>query len=213
MRTAAIALAAALFSAAPKPGPASDEGQIRGCFAEYQQALSARNGRAAAALMDAATVGYYGRVRALALQADAAQVRKLPVLDKLMVLRLRSGVPLEKLRAMNAEDVLVLGVDQGWVGASGGDNALGSIQVARPEARADLMVRGKPSGLQFVFRLEGGKWKLDLMGLLAAAAPAFAAAAAQSRMSEDAFVVRVLEMATGAKLPPGIWDAPQPAGK
>jgi len=213
MRTAAIALAAALFAAAPKPGPAPDEEQIRGCFGEYQKALSARNGRAAVALMDAVTIEYYGRMRALALQADAAQVRKLPVLDKLMVLRLRSGVPLEKLRAMKAEDVLAMGVDQGWVGASAGDSGLGSIQVARPEARAEAVVRGKPSGLQFVFRLEGGRWKLDLVGLLAAAGPAFAAAAAQSQMPEDAFVVRVLEMATGTKLPPGIWDAPQPAGK
>ncbi len=207
----ALALAAALFAAAPRP--ASDEERIRSCFAEYQKALASRNGRAAAALMDAATIEYYGRMRALALQADAAQVRKLTILDKLMVLRLRSGVPLEKLRAMKAEDVLALGVDQGWVGAKAGENALGAIQVARPEARAEAVVRGKAAGIQFVFRLEGGKWKLDLVGLLAAAGPALAAAAAQAQLSEDAFVVRVLEAATGARLPPGIWDAPQPAGK
>jgi hypothetical protein len=62
---------------------ADDAADVRACFDAYKKAILAQDGKAAGELVDSRTLAYYGRMRDAALKTPAAEVRKLPMLDRL----------------------------------------------------------------------------------------------------------------------------------
>lgn len=196
-------------AAQSKKPSAADDAAIRKTFTGYQKALSKKDGKAATSLIDSATLQYYAGIQKTALEGDAATVRKLPLIDKLMVLRLRAELEPAKLKAMSPEQLLSYGVDRGWVGSNTSENTLGELTVEGDKARGQALVRGQVTPLFHEFRREGGKWKMNLVELMRAVAPAMSEAARRMDMTEDEFVLFALEQGLGRKPTDAIWNAPQ----
>jgi hypothetical protein len=133
------------FAGLPSPAYADVSADVRAVFARYCRALKDRKGAAAAAEVDDATVRYYDGLRALALEAPEAKVRKLPIGDKLTVLRLRLELPADHLTTMDGRGLVSYVLDKGWGSSDQIANAtLGPVQVAGGKAEAPLLLEGKP---------------------------------------------------------------------
>jgi hypothetical protein len=194
----------------------ADVAGVKAAHEKYRQALLAKDGAAAAAAVDRETVAYYGRMRELALDADAATVKKQSVVDKLMILRLRQQVGRAAIEGMDGAKLLAYGVEKGWIDSSSVQQAeLGAVTVEGDSAAAELKLGGRvaPPEYSWRFKREGGVWRVSLMPLLRMAEPAIQQAVKQSGLDDDAFVLAILEKVSGQPVPETVWQPLRPAGE
>jgi hypothetical protein len=95
-------------------------------------------------------------------------------------------------------------VDQGWIGSEVASVKIGSIEVSGSRASAPVLQAGRPSPFRFSFSRESGRWKLDLTALMSLAAKAVAGIIPQG-VSQDDYVLKLLEMVSGKKPGADIW--------
>jgi hypothetical protein len=149
---------AATASTAAEAGGDGQEQEAEAAFELYRAALEARDGAAAVAHLSAGTLDWYEEARVHALSAgEDVLLGEIPLLQAIAVIRLRAEIG-EELRTMTAEDVVVRGVDAGWVGDSVAVTTLDGVELGQ-EGEAFGLLDGFP-----LFRLvqEGAAWKVDL---------------------------------------------------
>jgi hypothetical protein len=188
----------------PPPYPpleGADAQAIRGVVREYQQAVARRDGAAAARLVTRDTRGYYGRMRDMAVAAPEAQVRAAPLMERLMILMYRHRVAAGELRALPADSAFAYTIRAGWLAGDADDDVASQGQIFGQDDRAILRIEGE----DVHFLREGGVWRWDMVPTLMAASEAFAPDP-DSGMTEDEFVIFVLEQGTGQPVSPRIWQ-------
>lgn len=207
LRMALVALAVAAGGCAGGSGT-DDAAAIRETFAAYHAALATRDGRRALALVDRGTVAWYDEARKLALHAPPERVRALPLTQRLQVLMLRHLLDYRSVSQMSGADVLRFLVEQGYAsGAPPGDRAgLAEFRIEGDRARAVLHVRERATPIVWGFRREDGRWKIDLTSVLPLAASTMAIVADRSGLTEDEFLLEVLERRTGRPATEAIWS-------
>lgn len=207
LRMAVTALACVAGGCAGGSG-ADDAAAIRATFAAYHAALAARDGRRVLALVDRGTVAWYDEARKLALYAPPERLRALPLTQRLQVLMLRHLLDYRTVSQMTGGDVLRYLVEQGWAsGAPPGDRAgLAQLRIEGDRARAVLNVRERATPIVWGFRREDGRWKIDLTSVLPLAARTMAIVVDRSGLTEDEFLLKVLERRTGRPATEVIWS-------
>jgi hypothetical protein len=190
--------------------PARERRAVREAFYAYKHAAILAAGRSAARLASRGTLDYYGRMRALALEAKEAETRKLPLAEKLMVLSLRHRIGGPTLAGMTAEAVFAHAVSKRWIDEDTvATGEVGSVDVEGRVARAAYFQAGQSMPYRFGFSKEEDGWKLDFVPLLTGSAEQLAPVIRASGQTEDAFVIALLEKGTGKAVPASIWG---PAG-
>jgi hypothetical protein len=196
-----------LVSVAPAIASADVSADVRAVFARYCRALKDRKGAAAAAEVDDATLRYYDGLRALALGAPEAKVRKLAIGDKLTVLRLRLDLPADQLTAMDGRALVSYVLDKGWGSSDQIANAtLGPVKVTGGKAEAPLVLAGKPSSTTFVFRKQKDAWRIDLTSFNAPNNRQLQELARRQKLGEDEMAEKVLERVMGRPVPKKMWE-------
>jgi hypothetical protein len=206
---AAVAALALASSAAAARAGGDDAKAVKSTFKAYQNALLKKDGPGAAAVVDRGTIAYYQRVRDLAVSGKPDEVKKLPILDKLMVVRMRHQVPLAQLKAMDGKAALAFGVSQGWVGDNVAKVEAGPVEVTGDRATVTFMVGGKPTPVKLALQREGGAWRIDLVSLFALSSGAFKNRQAESGKSEDDFVLELVGQLAAKPVPATIWNPPR----
>jgi hypothetical protein len=202
-----VALAIALPAAA---APAGDDAKaVKSTFKAYQTALVKRDGAGAAAVVDRGTIAYYQRVRDLAVAGKADEVKKLPLLDKLMVVRMRHQVPLAQLKAMDGKAAFAFGVSQGWVGDNVAKVGAGPVEIKGDRASLTFMVGGEPTPAKLGFQREGNAWRVDLVSLFQLSGAGFKKHQEESEKSEDDFILELIGQLAGKPVPATIWNPPR----
>jgi hypothetical protein len=207
-----LLLGAALLTASMLAPPRADT--PAGAFERYREALLAKDGKAAAAVLDAESIAYYTRMRTLALDGAPAEVKKLPIIDRLSVLRVRHEVGRARLEPMDGAALLAYAVERGWISeTSVRQLSLGKVVVRGDSASAEIKVGDKVAPPQYVwrFRREGGAWKFNLVTLLELGEAAVRETVRQSGGTEDEFVFAVLEKLSGKALTDEIWTPLRPS--
>jgi hypothetical protein len=205
-----VAAAVAFSIAAPARAIAGDDvGAVKAAFKSYQSALLEKNGARCVAVVDRGTVDYYQRMHDLAVGGKADDVKKLAILDKLMVLRMRHQIPLADLKRMDGRAMLAHGVTQGWVGSNVAKVEPGAVEITGDRASLVFVVDGKPTPVKIGLRREGGAWRIDLLSLFQLSGGAFRERQKKSGQSEDDFVVSLVEQLVGKPVPPTIWNPPR----
>lgn len=190
-------------------GSAADQKAVRDCFASYRAAILSQSGSEAAEKVNQATIDHYEQVRGLALSAPEREVRSLQPYEKMMVLMMRHRVPADLLRGMNGRELLSYGVNRGWIGKEDVmESDVGTVSVSGNQATAQFIKAGKPTPLKYSFTKEGGQWKIDLTALTPAVNLALKQLIEQRGISEDEFLLDLLEGVTDQKPSPKIWQPP-----
>jgi hypothetical protein len=174
-----------------QPARAAVDDDVRAVFQSYKRLLLAMDGEKCATVVDRATRDYYQRMRDLALKGSAAKVQALPIIDKLMVVRIRHEVPLALIKKMDGPKLFAYGVQRGWVSRDSVTNGdIGQVEAAGPDfATAVFTVQGKPTPLKIEFRKEDGAWRVGLLSLFRPGEIALRQLQSKSGMSEDEFVL------------------------
>jgi hypothetical protein len=204
----AAALGVAL-AAPPAARAGDDAAEVKAVFNAYQAALVKRDGPAAAAAVDRGTIDYYQRMRDLAVAGPADVVKKLVLLDKLMVVRMRHQIPRARLKAMDGKAALAHGVTQGWVGDNVARTEAGAVEVTGARASVTFVVDGKPTPVKLGLWRENEGWRVDLVSLFRLSGAALRQQQEESGKSEDDFVLTLVGRLAKKRVPATIWNPPR----
>jgi hypothetical protein len=199
-----------LFLAATGPLAAAPLDDVKQSFRDYKTAILTSNGDAAAEVVTRASREYFRKLADHALTLDRDGLHAIHLSDRIYTLLLRQSLERAELERMSGSDLVSLAVDEGWIGKNGASRLeLGNYQVEGDAATGTIL---RPDGgetpFQIAFARENGRWLLDLAALMNLTRTAFEYSVQQSGLSEDEYVLLILEQGTGRKPGPAIWSPP-----
>ena len=199
-----------LLVVVPWQASAGPVDEVKQSFMTYKAAILASDGPTAAQVVTQGSRDYFRKLADHALTLDRDGLHKIHLTDRLYALLLRHNLDRSRLESMSGREVVSYAVDEGWIGKEGAEQLeLGNYQVDGQSASGTIM---RPDGGETTFKMEfvreDGQWLLDLVALMDLTRTAFEYSVKQSGLSEDEFVMLMLEYSTGRKPDPGIWNPP-----
>ncbi|WP_193370618.1 hypothetical protein [Pelagibius marinus] len=192
------------------PAAAEPVDDVKESFLTYKTAILEADGAAAAKVVTQNSRDYFRDLADQALTLDRAGLHDIHLTDRLYAMLLRHKLDRSRLQQMSGGEVVSYAVDNGWIGRNGASQLrLGHYEIEGDHANGTIL---RPDGLKSPFRMEfvkeDGRWLLDLVALMKLTRTAFEYAVQQSGLSEDEFVLLMLEQGTGVKPGPEIWSPP-----
>src|SRR5262245_51308076 len=186
-----LLVAAALLLSPPDAGAgvAPVEDAVLSTFKAYQAALLKKDGARCVALVDGATIDYYQRMRDLAVMGRASDIKKLSLMDKVVVIRMRHQMPLAQLKRMDGAGALAYGLAEGWTASKVAHAVPGAIEINGDTASGAFLVDGRPTSTRMGLRHERGAWRISLLSVFHASNFLFSKMQKESGLSEDDFVI------------------------
>ncbi len=187
----------------------TEEEAVRACFQAYRTAILEGKGEVAVQYISQKTLDYYAEIRELALYQDAPRVMALDLMDRLMILSLRHRVGATRLQKMDAKQLFVYSVQNGWIGKDGIQRLrLAEITLEPRTAKAAYTFDGKETGLYLLFYKQHNAWSLDLTNVLRTGNAALVDALRQEGRDENEFIFNAIASVTGSRPPQSIWHPP-----
>lgn len=185
----------------------SEEKLVRKSFDAYKKAILNDRGEEAVKYVDSRTVKYYDDMAGLVKNADSASVAGLALMDRLMVFSIRHRAPQEEIPGFDGRKLLVFAIQNGMVGKNSvAENSIGDVTIQGDFAKGQFLRMKEPTPLSFHFYKEEQVWKLDLTALFPISAFAFQKMVKDSGQEENDYLFFLLEMLTGRKPGPEIWQ-------
>lgn len=205
----ALAVSAGLLAACGS-GTSQDEEAIREAFASYRTTLLEQNGERAADLLTSDSFAYYDELRGLAVEGSRQTIQSRRLVDQLTILILRLQLEPDRLADMDGRETVVFAVEEGLIGEEGtAASDLGRIHVDGDVATAEAITEvGTAPRVNWTFRREEGRWRIDIRFLLEMANAAFVQAAEESGLGEEDFILALLEESLGQPPPDEVWEPP-----
>lgn len=200
------ATVAAIVVTLPQPVTAN-EAAVREAFETYRTAILSQDADGAYKAVDGNTKDYYDEMLQQTLDADAATVRSLPILDQLIILRSRQQIPAVELTAMDGESFFKYAVDRSWIDPSSVQQFnIDNIAVSGNTATTSLAKNGQVAPFGFTFNQEADGWKIDLTSILPFSERAMQQLVGESGMNQDEFLLFLVKSVSGADVPDSIWQ-------
>lgn len=188
----------ALVDLTTDPTVVADAQAIRLVFQSFQEALLDSNGDLASSLVDQQTNRYHEAMRLLALYGTVNDVRRLRPIDKAMILTIRQMTTVDSLLAMDGRDVFANAVNVGWIGAGAVvQSDLGDLTIVGNTAVAPVRVGEQIAPFEWIFNRETGNWTLNLVSINEASNLAITQVIANSGLSEEEFLLRMVGSMSG----------------
>ena len=113
-----------------------------------------------------------------------------------------------RLAEMSAEDVFAVAVNRGLIGSNLHLLDVGEVAITSNGARGQATRNGQETRLFFRFRkADDGRWRLDLVNLIALGDRVFEAMRERQKVSKEDFVLSLLRAAAAKPVPNDIWSA------
>jgi hypothetical protein len=195
-----------------QPASAEITAAVRDTWERYGRALESRDGDAAIPLVAPSAWPMYERQRKLALSAPEKELRAASFTDQVGALVLRAKLKPDTLRSARPQELFAFGIDQGLVNeAAGVQNRLGDITTDGEIAYAEHVYLGRTTENKFVFQLEDGDWKLDLIPVSQVADYAMFSLAMSQGKTKAEFVDLLMARLLGPAKARRIWKPIDPA--
>ena len=200
----------AALLALPVSAAAAPLDEVKESFSAYKSAILTSDGAAAKRLVTQESKDYFRGLADHALTLDRAGLQKIHLSDRLYAMLLRHNLDRARLESMTGGDVVAYAVEQGWIGREGAEQLeLGAYKLDGDSASGTIL---QPDGQESTFKMEftkvGGRWLLELDELMMLTRIAFEYSAKQTGLSDDDFVLLMLEYGSGRKPEPDIWSPP-----
>ena len=181
---------------------------IYGAWSRYKNAVLDGDGEAAAAEVSPGIISYFDEVRHAVLYMPETTLRSLPLIDKSMVLSVRTSITAEELVELDGRALYVKDVCEGLtLRASVRLLELGScISVEGDTALMKVHSAGSSSPMPGAFLRMDGAWKVDMLSLLKLSARTFEEHCASTTLSRDDFVISAISSSSGKDISSVIWQ-------
>lgn len=190
---------------------ADNPATVQQTFSDYKSAILAGQGEQAVDELSQNTIDYYGDMRRLAVCEPAEQIKAESMVNRIQILSMRFRVPTDTLVTLSDREVVVYGVDQGWIGKESVMNIeTGEVKIQGEEAFVDVLQQGQPSGIQFRFAKESDGWKLDLLPTIELSNRAFEQLAELQELEQNDFIFGILAILEGREPTEDIWNPVAP---
>jgi hypothetical protein len=168
-------------------------------------AVLSANGETAAEQVTQSTIEQYQKYVNLARTADRETFESLPTMSKFQVLFIRHRIPTDELLQMNGRNLLIHTIKNDWIGRNMlAVIMLGDIQVAGRRATAGVYIDKEKTPYSFQFNKEDKSWRFDMTHMLGDTEKALTLQIQQSGLSENEFLLEMVESAGGGKVENGI---------
>lgn len=183
------------------------EETVRLSFDNYKSAILNDKGEDAVNYLDANTIGYYSGILKLVKNANRNELSSLSLMDKLMVLIIRNKATKQEILSLDGKGLLVYAIKNWMVGKdSVMNNSIWEVSIDTDFAKGEMLVNGKKSWLYFQFHKETNSWKLDLTSIFPMSNAAIKKVADESGLSEDEFILSLIEYSSNKKPNANIWN-------
>jgi hypothetical protein len=211
----AVALLAATFLIPSAAGQAQDprfesqEDAVRFSFARYRNALMTRDGQTAYATTDTNTRAYYDRLIDLIKFGSEEELHEQSYTDLTIILSSRQFIEPDSLALMDGRSLFAHAVDRGWTDREIVAAGVGPIEFRDDVAYGRATLSGVHTLFHWVFRLEDGRWMLDLAEQMRAIDEASTAMLAREGLTPAELAYLMLLRGSGAdQVSPDIWQPP-----
>lgn len=189
---------------------AKDQAAIRALLEQYRKALGAADGEAFVKILDSKTVQWHQETAQAAQSANKAELAKLGLLSRLMVLRLRHEHKKADLAKLTGPEVIVMAVKQGWINNNFADMVVIAAYGVNKDGLAYVTLRQNAKVPAFWFTKESGPWRLALSHTFAGADKGLEQVVKKAGLSEEDFLLKTLETESKKKVDKKILDGPLP---
>jgi len=193
---------------APAKLDAKDQAAIRGLLEQYRKALGATDGEAFAKILDSKTVQWHEEAIKEAQSATKAELTKLGLLRRLTVLRLRHEYKKADLTKLSGPEVIVASVKKGWINNNFADMVVIAAYGVNKDGLAYVTLRQNAKVPAFWFTKETGQWQLALSHTFAGADKGLEQVVKKSELSEEDFLIKILEAESKKKIDKKLLDGP-----
>lgn len=204
-RTILVALSLFLFTAAT--GQDKEAAAVRQVFDNYKAAILNDEGENALQYIDSRTEKYYAGILDAVKNGDSATLSSLSLIDRITIFSIRHRASRQEIIGMTGNELFVYAIRKGMVGKGGvARNSIGDVTINGDFATGQVVVSGTQTPLAFHFYKEEGKWKMDLTSIFPITNQAFKKMVEESGEPENEYLFGLLEMLTGKKPGPEIWQ-------
>ncbi len=181
--------------------------ELKAADASSNRAIDNRDGKKYAEHLSKGSFERLTKLISLARTATAKQTKALQMADKYDVLLIRATVEPERLRKMNAQEYIVRGVEDGEIWSTRGFKR---VKYSVDAKRTQGSITYRPLFTKETFTLhwvkEDGAWKEDWVTSAADFSRWGRAAAKEENVSEDDFVLFLLDEWMGIEATEEIWN-------
>jgi hypothetical protein len=157
----------------------------------------ADDGPAAASLVTAASVAYFGEVKDLVLHASRDELASRSAATRIQVLILRQLLEPERLRAMSSEEVMAFAVTSKAIGEDlRSYDEIADVVVEGDHAVGLRAAWGRPDAYPLHLRREDGVWRFDLIPTVERMDEDFRRLAAGSHRHEETLARELVQLHT-----------------
>lgn len=188
---------------------AEDKRQIQKVSDDLDFYNNTRNGAQVVNLFTAETFEHYDRLIKLGLDGTPQQVRSLPPLDKMEVLRMRMRSTRSELSKMTGRQYAEYATSAGWYQTPPEDQVqirLIRFRFSGNNATAEAQLDRWKTGARMRFEKQDGVWKMDEPSSMAAWDAVYRDLAADEGMTVDEFLFEWLEDEIGRPVPESVWQ-------
>lgn len=146
----------------------TDSKQIQDVFEEYKKNIASKNGEAAVALLDSASLAYFEEIRTVAVHGFKQQFESLSFLDKLFVLSFYTRIPLNIQKSKDISEVLQFAINNGLIGQRNIEKLIFKElhDKEQNKAIAEIATESNISNMNIVFHREDNVWKINLVSVV-----------------------------------------------
>ncbi len=210
----ACCCAAGLLIQSPPVDAKSASSEIKGAYDDFRTAIMKDRGEKAADLVTSATLDYFGLMREFALYGSAAQVVRQPLADQMQILTYRHEIEPDMLLAMTPRELLIYLVDNDLIDKTSVKKTdSGKITVQGPVATVGIRRKKKPTGVNFHFYREDGRWLIDFVEIIAMATPVLKRLSIEKNLPEQLVVTSYIAERSGRSVSIAVWVPPYVRGE
>lgn len=188
-----------------------DKDEINQLLFDLNYYNNAANGAAIVEVFDEDSFRHNEELLKAGLDGSEKEVRALPISDRLEVLRMRARATRAELEKLDGRGYAQFSTSRGWYITPPKERSEDALERFRfsedgKEAWAYLVVDGEKVDVRFHFVKEGGRWRIDERRAMRSMDRFYAAEAREFGMSEDEYLLDLLEEETGKPVPKTVWQ-------